>query len=114
MKDKIGIGLIGLGTVGSGVADILHRNGELIRRRLGVPVEIRKILRRDTGKPLPAGVSGDVITSDIKDITENPAIDIVVEVMGGQEPAKSYILSAINNGKHVVTANKALLALSGE
>ena len=114
MKDKIGIGLIGLGTVGSGVADILHRNGELIKRRLGVPVEIRKILRRNPGKPLPAGVSGDVITSDIKDITENPAIDIVVEVMGGQEPAKSYILSAINNGKHVVTANKALLALSGE
>ncbi len=114
MKDRIGIGLIGLGTVGSGVADILQRNGELIRRRLGVPVEIRKILRRNPGKPLPAGVSDALITSDIKDITDNPSIDIVVEVMGGQEPAKSYILSAIRNGKHVVTANKALLALSGE
>ncbi len=114
MKDKIGIGLIGLGTVGSGVVDILRRNGELIKRRLGVPIEIKKILRKDTGKPLPAGVSGDMITTDIKEITENHAVDIVVEVMGGVEPAKSYILSAINNGKHVVTANKALLALNGE
>ncbi|MCC6545405.1 MAG: homoserine dehydrogenase [Nitrospirae bacterium] len=114
MKDKIGIGLIGLGTVGSGVADILRRNGELIKRRLGVPVEIVKILRRNPGKPLPAGLSGELIAADIKDIAENHAVDIVVEVMGGQEPAKSYILSAINNGKHVVTANKALLALNGE
>ncbi len=114
MKDKIGIGLIGLGTVGSGVAGILQRNRGLINRRLGVPVEIVRVLRRNPGKPLPAGISGDKITTDIREITENPSVDIVVEVMGGQEPAGSYLLSAINNGKHIVTANKALLALRGE
>ena len=114
MKDRIGIGLIGLGTVGSGVVDILRSNGGLIKRRVGVPIEIIKILRKDPNKPFPHGLSRDVMTSDIRDITENPSVDIVVEVMGGLEPAKGYILSAINNGKHVVTANKALLALSGE
>lgn len=114
MKDKIGIGLIGLGTVGSGVADILRRNGELIKRRLGVPVEIVKIVRRDSKKPLPPGISPEMLTSDIREVIENPEVDIVVEVMGGLEPAKGYILEAIGNGKHVVTANKALLAVNGE
>lgn len=114
MKDKIGIGLIGLGTVGSGVVDILRRNGNLIKRRLGVPVEIVKIVERDPHKPLPAGLSPAIITANIKEITENPDVDIVVEVIGGVDLAKSYILNAIENGKHVVTANKALLAMSGE
>lgn len=114
MKNNIGIGLIGLGTVGSGVADILRRNRDLIKRRLGVPVEIVKIVRRDPHKPLPSGLSPEVITTDIREIIENPDVDIVVEVMGGLEPAKSHILNAIEGGKHVVTANKALLALSGE
>ena len=114
MKNKIGIGLIGLGTVGSGVVDILRRNGDLIRRRLGVPVEIVRIVRKDTNKSLPAGLSPEVITTDIREVIENPDVDIVVEVIGGFEPAKGYILQAIENGKHVVTANKALLAVSGE
>src|SRR3989304_1383611 len=114
MKNKIGIGLIGLGTVGSGVVDILRRNGDLIRRRLGVPVEIVRIVRKDTNKSLPAGLSPEVITTDIREVIENPDVDIVVEVIGGFEPAKKYILQAIKNGKHVVTANKALLAVSGE
>jgi len=114
MKNKIGIGLIGLGTVGSGVAEILRRNGALIKRRLGVPIEIVKIVRRDLGKPLPPGISPEMLTSNIEDLLENPNVDIVVEVMGGIEPAKGYILRAIGNGKHVVTANKALLAVSGE
>lgn len=114
MKDKIGIGLIGLGTVGSGVADILRRNGDLIKRRLGVPVEIVKVVRRDPNKPLPSGLSPEALATDIREVIENPDVDIVVEVMGGLEPAKGYILRAIGNGKHVVTANKALLAVSGE
>lgn len=114
MRNKIGIGLIGLGTVGSGVVDILRRNRDLIKRRLGVPVEIVKIVRRDTSKPLPEGISPSIVTGDIKETIENPDVDIAVEVMGGYDPAKSYILSAIEKGKHVVTANKALLAVSGE
>ncbi len=114
MKDTIGIGIIGLGTVGSGVVDILLRNGDLIKRRLGVPVEIVKIVEKDSNKPLPPGLPPEVITTDIREIIENPAVDIVVEVIGGFEPAKGYILNAIENGKQVVTANKALLAVSGE
>jgi len=114
MKDKIGIGLLGLGTVGSGVIDILRRNGELIKRRVGVPVEVIKILRKDSNKPVPADMPRNIITTDIKEIIDNPDIDIVVEVMGGFEPAKGYILNAIENGKNVVTANKALLAINGE
>ena len=114
MKNKIGVGLIGLGTVGSGVAEILCRNGDLIRRRLGVPVEIVKIVEREANKPLPPGISPEIITTDIKEVIENSDIDIIVEVIGGFEPAKSFILNAIDNGKHVVTANKALLAVNGE
>ncbi|MBI5406587.1 MAG: homoserine dehydrogenase [Nitrospirae bacterium] len=114
MKNKISIGLIGLGTVGSGVAEILSRNRDLIKRRLGVPLEITKIAERDLKRPLPPGISREVITTDIKEIVGNPDVDIVVEVIGGFEPAKGFILSAIENGKHVVTANKALLAVSGE
>ncbi len=114
MKDKIGVGIIGLGTVGSGVVDILCRNGDLIKRRLGVPLKIAKIVERDLNRPLPPEISREIMTRDIKEITENPDVDIVVEVIGGFEPAESYILNAIENGKHVVTANKALLAVSGE
>lgn len=114
MKNKIGIGLIGFGTVGSGVAEILCRNRDLIKRRLGIPLEIAKILERDLKRPLPLGMSRGVITTDIKEVVGNPDVDIVVEVIGGFEPAKGFILSAIENGKHVVTANKALLAVSGE
>lgn len=114
MKHRIGIGLLGLGTVGNGVADILQRNGDIIKRRVGSPVEVLKILRKDPNKPLPAGIPSGIVTTNIKEIIENPDIDIVVEVMGGFEPAKGYILKAIENGKHVVTANKALLALNGE
>lgn len=114
MKKKIGIGLIGLGTVGSGVVEILCRNRDLIKRRLGVPLEIAKIVERDLKRPLPLGMSRGVITTDIKEVVGNPDVDIVVEVIGGFEPAKGFILSAIENGKHVVTANKALLAVSGE
>lgn len=114
MKNKIGVGLIGLGTVGSGVVEILCRNRDLIKRRLGVPLEIEKIVERDLNKPLPLGMSRGVITTDIKEVVGNPDVDIVVEVIGGFEPAKGIILSAIENGKHVVTANKALLAVSGE
>lgn len=114
MKNKIGIGLLGLGTVGSGVVDILRRNGELIKRRVGVPVEVIKILRKNSNKPVPTNIPRNIITTDIKEIIDNPDIDIIVEVMGGFEPAKSYILNAIENGKNVVTANKALLAINGE
>ncbi len=114
MRDKINIGIIGFGTVGSGVVRILQRNEELIRRRLGATLHIKKIadldLSRDRGVKLEKGV----ITKEAKDILNDPSIDIVAELIGGYEPARTYILEAFSKGKHVVTANKALLALHGE
>ena len=114
MKQKINVGMIGLGTVGTGVLRILRDNAEPIRQRLGVAIEITKIavrdLKRDRGLRLAAGV----LTDDPTAIIEDPNIDIVVELIGGDQPAKELILASIAEGKHVVTANKALLAVHGE
>ncbi len=103
--------MIGLGTVGSGALRILQENADLIRHRVGVPIEVTKIavrdLKRDRGLKLPQGV----LTDNPASIVEDPNIDIVVELIGGYEPAKDLILRAIARGKHVVTANKALLAV---
>jgi homoserine dehydrogenase len=113
MKQKITVGIIGLGTVGSGTLRILRENAELISRRVGVPVDVTRVavrdVRRDRGIAVPPGM----LTTDPFQIIEDPAIDIVVELIGGYEPAKELILSAIARGKHIVTANKALLAVHG-
>src|SRR5213593_4231498 len=113
MKQKINVGIIGLGTVGTGAVRILTENAEIIRRRAGVPIEVKRIavrdVNRDRGLSLPAGV----LTNDPNMIVEDPDIDIVVELIGGYQPAKELILAALARGKHVVTANKALLAESG-
>jgi homoserine dehydrogenase len=113
MKRKISIGVIGLGTVGTGAVRILTENAELIQRRAGVPIVVKRIavrdMKRDRGLKLPAGV----LTVDPRAVIEDPDIDIVVELIGGYQPAKEYILAALDRGKHVVTANKALLASDG-
>jgi homoserine dehydrogenase len=108
------VGIIGFGTVGTGTARILIESADIIKRRLGVPVVLKKIsdldLKRDRGIKL-----GDVkLTSDAKELINDPEIDIVVELIGGYKPAKEFILDALRNKKHVVTANKALLAVHGE
>jgi len=114
MKKRVGVGLIGFGTVGSGVAKILLENAELIRRRVGVPVELIRIadldITRDRGIRLPSGM----LTADARQILNDPTIDIVIELIGGYDTAKRMILDAMAAGKQVVTANKALLALHGE
>lgn len=114
MKTRIGVGLIGFGTVGTGVAKVLYENAALISRRVGVPVELLRIadldITRDRGVAVPAGV----LTTDAKQVLADPAIDIVIELVGGYDFAKRVILDAMAAGKHVVTANKALLALHGE
>lgn len=114
MKSRIGVGIVGFGTVGTGVAKVLLDNAALIQRRVGVPVELIRIadldVSRDRGIQLPAGV----LTADARHVLNDPAIDIVIELIGGYDTAKRVILDAISAGKHVVTANKALLALHGE
>lgn len=113
MKQKINVGIIGLGTVGTGALRILQQNAELIRRRVGVPIEVTKVavrdLKRDRGMQLPPGL----LTDNPMKILDDPDIDIVAELIGGYEPAKELILTSMARGKHVVTANKALLAAHG-
>ncbi len=110
---EIGIGIIGCGTVGTGTAKLLLDNAELIRKRIGVPVRIVRIadidLDRDRGLNLPA----DIFTNDAISVVRDPAIQIVIELIGGTGIAKDVILEAVRNGKSVVTANKALLAQHG-
>lgn len=114
MKSRIGVGIIGFGTVGVGTAKVLLDNAALIRRRVGVPVELIRIadldVTRDRGMVLPSGL----LTTDAKQVLHDPAIDVVIELIGGYDTAKRVILEAIAAGKQVVTANKALLALHGE
>ncbi|HLB02809.1 MAG TPA: homoserine dehydrogenase [Nitrospiria bacterium] len=114
MRDGIKVGLIGLGTVGTGVAKILLGQGGLLRRRLGVGLKLARIadldLKRDRGIRLAKGI----LIRNARQVIEDPQIEIVVELIGGIHPAKELILSAIAKGKHVVTANKALLAAHGE
>ncbi len=114
MKSKITVGMIGLGTVGCGVAKILFGNAGLIAKRVGVPIDLVRIadldITTDRGLSLPDGI----LTTDAQSVLQDPNIDIIVELIGGYDPAKRFILSAIENGKSVVTANKALLAVHGE
>src|SRR5438874_9583808 len=113
MKQKITVGMIGLGTVGTGTFRILHDSAELIRNRLGVPIEIARIAVRDTARDRGISVPPQLLTNNPSEIVDDPSIDIVVELIGGYEPARQLILAAIGRGKHVVTANKALLAVHG-
>lgn len=107
------IGLLGLGTVGCGVVSILARNGDIISRRLERRFEVTKALVRDTGKPRPPECGSVALTRDAWEIVRDPAVDVVVEVMGGIEPARTYVVESLKAGKDVVTANKDLIALHG-
>ncbi|MGH7205748.1 MAG: homoserine dehydrogenase [Nitrospiraceae bacterium] len=114
MKARIGVGLVGFGTVGTGVAKILSGNRALIQRRVGVPVELVRVadldITRDRGVSLPPGM----LTVDLREVLDDPSVDIVLELIGGYDAAKRVILDAMARGKQVVTANKALLAVHGE
>lgn len=111
---KIKIALLGLGNVGTGVWKIFETNKEEIVRRSGYDVEISKILVKDINKNRGVNVPEEILTTNFKDILDDDEIKIVVELMGGIEPAKTYILKAIRNKKHIVTANKMLLATRGD
>ncbi len=110
---KISIGLIGFGTVGTGVVKILKKNTGVLRHRLGVPIVLRTIADLDIHSHRGVAVKQDMLTRTAANILDDPEIDIVVELIGGIEPAKSFIMRAIANNKHIVTANKALLSECG-
>jgi len=111
---SIKVGLIGFGTIGSGMVKILQDNQKIIKDRLGASVDVIKIADLDITTNREVKVESGILTTDANEVLDHPDIDVVIELMGGYEPARSFILKAIKNKKHVVTANKALLAKYGE
>ncbi|HJU06301.1 MAG TPA: homoserine dehydrogenase [Nitrospiraceae bacterium] len=114
MKSSVSVGLVGFGTVGTGVANVLIDNAALIRRRVGVPVTLARVADLDTARDRGVSLPPGALTDDFRAVLNDPSIDIVLELMGGYDPAKQVILEAMAKGKQVVTANKALLAVHGE
>ena len=107
------VGLIGLGTVGSQVAERLLRWGPQLSRRAGIELCLHRVLVRDVAKKRSVEVDPGLITADPAELLENPGIDVIVEVAGGDEPMRGYLERAIQAGKHVVTANKVVMAKHG-
>lgn len=113
IMSEIKIGLLGCGIVGTGVWKVLLDNREQIREKTGHTVTISSILVRSLSKVRPAEIPSELFTTSIEDILEDPDISVVVELMGGIEPAREWVEKAIRAGKHIVTANKALMASYG-
>ncbi len=111
--NAIKVGFIGFGTVGQGAATILVRNASEIRRRAGCDIIVKSAAVRDVNRERGPELARVALTTDANDIVNDPEIDVIVEAMGGDEPARSLLLQAIASGKHVVTANKALIAVYG-
>lgn len=107
------LGLIGVGTVGASTAQVLKNNATEIARRAGRNIEIIHASRRTISNGMPESVSNIKLTADPFEVVDNPEVDIIIELIGGYDPARELVLKAIENGKHVVTANKALIALYG-
>ncbi len=107
---KVGLALLGLGTIGSGVIKVLKENGEMIKSREGIEIEVKKILVRDKSKKRAVAVPANLLTDSMEDILRDTSIDVIAEFMGGESPAFTYIRDALRQGKSVITANKEVLA----
>ena len=110
---EIGIGLMGLGVVGGGVAQALMNPAQPVQRKVGCPITLKRVLVRDTSKHRAPCVPPELLTTDPQDILSNPEVHVVVEAMGGESPATQYIEDGLSRGKHVVTANKEVMAKHG-
>ncbi len=113
-KSKVKIGLIGFGTIGTGVVKLIQGNARGLKSRLNADLVLARIADVDLKRKREVKVSPKILTNRVEDILADPEIDIVVELMGGIEPARRFVLEAIRRGKSVVTANKALLATAGD
>jgi len=113
MKKDIGIGLLGLGTVGSGVAKVLVTKADSLAEQAGLPLILKRVLERDVNRQRASKLDPNVLTSNPEEVLSHPEIDIVIELIGGEHPAKEFIERAIINGKHAVTANKEVIAKHG-
>jgi homoserine dehydrogenase len=113
--EAVKVGILGLGTVGTGVAKVFFTHREELEEKIGAQVKLHAIADLDIASPRKDLAMGELpLTTDVAKVLDDPAVDIVVELIGGLEPARRFILRALANGKHVVTANKALLATHGE
>lgn len=113
-KKEIGVGLLGMGTVGRGVYRILNDNKAGIEQKVGVPIVIKRILVRDISKDRGMALNKGLLTTNISDLLDDPEIDIIVEVLGGVGQALEYALRTLESGKSLVTANKDMIALHGK
>ncbi|WP_225073478.1 homoserine dehydrogenase [Desulfuromonas sp. CSMB_57] len=110
---EINVGLLGFGTIGAGVVKVFQRNSALMERRLGARLQLMRIADRDTTTDRGVTTAPGQLVNDAQQVLADPQIDVVIELIGGYEPARTFVMQAIANGKHVVTANKALLAKHG-
>lgn len=109
----VSIGLLGLGTVGTGVIKIVEDHQDKLMHQVGCPIKVKKVLVQTLNKDRTIEIDPSKLTTDVDEILNDPEIDVVIEVMGGVEKTKDYLLRAIANKKHIVTANKDLMALYG-
>jgi homoserine dehydrogenase len=114
MSDVLKIGLIGCGVVGQGVVRIIQDEADVIAKKTGVRLELAKVADKDPGQPKKVDVPGSLVTTDAADVFADSNIDVVIELVGGETIAKDFVLKALESGKDVVTANKALLAKHGK
>ena len=113
MKEVINVGLLGAGTVGGGLLKVMEMNADIIEKKVGVPVRITKVLDRHPDRVQQEFDDKYVVVNDADEILNDTDIDIVVELLGREHPAKEYIAQALKNGKNVVTANKDVVARYG-
>ncbi len=113
-KEKIKVGLLGCGTVGSGVYKILQQNSTSIANKAGAEVTVSKVLVKDKNENLQVKVEKEQLTDDFNDVINDEEIEIIIEVIGGVEPAKNFVMQAIKTGRSVITANKELIAKHGK
>jgi homoserine dehydrogenase len=109
----VAVGILGVGTVGSGVLSVLHAKGDRIARSLGARIVVKRALVRDLDKPRTVPLDPGLLTSDADVVLDDDTIQVVVELLGGEEPARAYIQRALRSGKHVVTGNKEVIAKHG-
>ncbi len=112
MSEAIGIGMLGAGNVGGGVVEALQRGVERYAERAGRPLELRRVLVRDASRARP-GLTSEQLTTDVDAVLDDAQTQIVIELLGGEEPARGYIERALRSGRHVVTANKEVIAKHG-
>jgi len=114
MSEEVNIGLIGIGTIGSGVVKILNKNKELIEKRTGIKINLKKVCDVNLENAKELGLKDEQLTKNYEDLVNDEDINIIIELIGGYDPAREIIIKALKNKKHVVTANKALLAKHGD